>query len=237
MVDWPLCVCPWLRGATGMPRSLQKRIAWASSWALRQRATAAGRRCFQRPKSLSNGWRSASSKLMQSGSWALQFLERSSHLVVGHRHGFHRFSMLEPSRRSVGSGLLGCEGGLQAVVNREEGVELDDSQEASDALGRSDEDQAAAGLGEPAEIPHQFADTGRIHLVDLRHVDQHVAALLFEHAFERSREEDGALAELDDALDDEERVRSDAAFFDDHWGRWKRAQLSSDRRSRSTRAL
>ena len=32
-VDWPLWVCPWLRGATGMPRSLQKRIACASSWA------------------------------------------------------------------------------------------------------------------------------------------------------------------------------------------------------------
>ena len=75
------------RGRSGSPRRAPR--------ALRQRATAAGRRCFQRPKSVSNCWRSARSKQMRSGELRLP-APRSAALnwvsFIG--LGFHRVSVL-----------------------------------------------------------------------------------------------------------------------------------------------
>ena len=51
VVAWPLWVCAWPRGVTGIFRSRQKRITAATSSADVQRATAPGSRSTVRPKS------------------------------------------------------------------------------------------------------------------------------------------------------------------------------------------
>src|SRR5258708_10629840 len=84
------------------------------------------------------------------------------------------------------------------VVDLEHGVELSELEELEDALGRVDQDQLAVLARELSEVTNQLADAGRVDVVDLGEVDDHVRTLVFEHVLESRREELRALAQLDE---------------------------------------
>src|SRR5207302_8689999 len=71
-------------------------------------------------------------------------------------------------------GLLGVEGGVEAVVDGEQPVELRDRQQLADAVRRVDEDELAVAVAEAAEVTDQLADARRVDVVDAREVDEDV---------------------------------------------------------------
>src|SRR5688572_13264384 len=113
-------------------------------------------------------------------------------------------------------GLLGLQRRFEAVVDREEPVELGDGEQLADAVGGVDEDELAVAVAEAAEVADQLADPGRVDVVDAREVDQDVAVVLLERPLQRLGEELRALAELDDSLDVQQRRVLDTALLHDH---------------------
>src|SRR4029079_1339226 len=67
-----------------------------------------------------------------------------------------------------------------------------------------------------AEVADQLADAGRVDVVDLREVDDHVSLVVGEGALQGPGAQLGALAQLDHALHVQQREASDVALFDDH---------------------
>src|SRR5437588_6835900 len=108
---------------------------------------------------------------------------------------------------------------VHRVVGREQLVQAGDLQQLADAVGRVHQHQLALEAAETPEVADQLADAGRVDEVDAAEIDDHVPLVVGQRAVEGLREELGALAELDHALDVEEGISPfQMALLDDHGG-------------------
>src|SRR5579864_7766075 len=127
---------------------------------------------------------------------------------------------MAPAAKGVPPSALGRMRGdrrVHGVVGEEELVQAGHLQQLADAVRRVDQQQLALEAAETPEVADQLADPSRVDEVDAAEVDDHVSLVVGQGAVEGLREELGALAELDHALDVEEREAPvQLALLDDH---------------------
>src|SRR5258706_2368168 len=105
---------------------------------------------------------------------------------------------------------------LARVEDLEHRVELGDLQQGQDAVRRLDQGHLALAVLELLQVADQFAEAGRVHVVDRFEVDHHRAGLVVEDLLEIAGELASTLTELDDTLDVEDGDVVHAVLDDVH---------------------
>src|SRR5579864_5014664 len=127
---------------------------------------------------------------------------------------------MAPAAKGVPPSALGRMRGdrrVHGVVGEEELVQAGHLQQLPDAVRGVHQHQLTLEAAEAPEVADQLADARRVDEVDAAEVDDHVPLVVGQRAVEGLREELGALAELDHALDVEEREAPvQLALLDDH---------------------